>query len=96
MANRFTNIINGLKALHKTYSNTDMANKVFSSLLNSWEAKVTTIEELNNLNTLSLNELIGSLITYEIEIKHREIYQNKYHFKEYGVAFNSINGINKD
>ncbi|KAH1046516.1 hypothetical protein J1N35_037300, partial [Gossypium stocksii] len=37
----------------------------------SWEAKVTTIKEAKNLETLSLDELIGSLLTHEMRTNER-------------------------
>ena len=38
----------------------------------SWEPKVTAIEESKDLNTLQLDELLGSLTTYELKQKHNE------------------------
>ncbi|GKC80758.1 hypothetical protein Tco_1131532, partial [Tanacetum coccineum] len=40
-----------------------------SALYPKWRAKVTAIEESNNLTTLSLDELIGNLKVYEEVIK---------------------------
>ena len=48
--------------------------KVLRSLSRSWEAKVTAIQEAKNLNTLPLEELLGSLMTHELTMKQ--------HFKE--------------
>ncbi|XVF74128.1 hypothetical protein PTKIN_Ptkin13bG0035100 [Pterospermum kingtungense] len=70
MFDRFTNIINGLKGLGKTYPNKEMVKKLLNSLPKSWEAKVTTIKESKDLNTLPLNELIGSLLTHEMKLMH--------------------------
>ena len=42
------------------------------SLSPSWYIKAIVIEESKNLSTLSLEELIGSLMTYEINIKKNE------------------------
>ncbi|MBA0756654.1 hypothetical protein Gogos_022174 [Gossypium gossypioides] len=71
MSNRFTHIINGIKTLRKIYPNKKMVNKMLNSLSTSWEAKVTVIEESKDLNSLSLNELIGSLRTYEMRLNKR-------------------------
>ncbi|GKE99720.1 hypothetical protein Tco_0023071 [Tanacetum coccineum] len=43
--------------------------KFLRALHPKWHAKVTTIEELKNLTTLSLDELIGNLKVYEEVIK---------------------------
>ncbi|MBA0746592.1 hypothetical protein Gogos_009097 [Gossypium gossypioides] len=66
MSDCFTHIINGLKACKKTYPNNEMVKKMLNSLSTSWEAKVMTIEESKDLNSLSLDELISSLLTYEV------------------------------
>ncbi|XP_059627755.1 uncharacterized protein LOC132270593 [Cornus florida] len=69
---RFTDIINGLKHLCRTMTNSDLARKVLRSLPEKWDAKATAIKEAHNLNTLELDELLGSLLTWEITLKDRE------------------------
>ena len=39
----FIDIINGLKSLGKSYSNSDLVRKILRSLSRTWEAKVTAI-----------------------------------------------------
>ena len=46
--------------------------KVLRSLPSSWHTKATIIEESKDLATLSLEELIGSLMTYEINVKRND------------------------
>ncbi|KAG8481173.1 hypothetical protein CXB51_025985 [Gossypium anomalum] len=70
MSGRFTHIINGLKALRKIYPNKEMVKKMLNSLPKSWGPKVTAIEESKDINLLSLDELIGSFLTYEMKINH--------------------------
>ena len=65
----FTDIINGLKGFGKCYSNSDLVRKVLRSLPRSWEAKVITIQKVKDLNTLPLEELLGSLMTHELTMK---------------------------
>ncbi|GKV14335.1 hypothetical protein SLEP1_g25231 [Rubroshorea leprosula] len=43
--------------------------EVLRSLPKNWEAKKTAIEESKDLNTLKLEDLIGKLMTYEIEVQ---------------------------
>ncbi len=69
MFTRFTEIINGLKSLEKSYTNSDLVRKILRSLPRVWEAKVTAIQEAKDLNTLQLKELLGSLMTYELTMK---------------------------
>ena len=75
---RFTNIINGFKSLGKFYSNSNLVMKILRSLPRTWEAKVITIQEAKDLNILSLEELLGSLMTHELSMKqHQEEYVKK-------------------
>ncbi|KAA0063258.1 gag-protease polyprotein, related [Cucumis melo var. makuwa] len=46
--------------------------------------KVTTIEEAHDITKLKLDELFGSLVTFEMAISHRENKKGK------GIAFTSI------
>ena len=68
----FTDIINGLKNLGKSYSNSDLVMKILRSLPSTWEAKVTAIQEAKYLNILSLEELLGSLMIYELSMKQHQ------------------------
>ena len=54
MFTRFTDIINGLKCLGKTYPNSDLVKKVLRSLPRSWEPKVTAIQKAKDLNNYPL------------------------------------------
>jgi len=72
MFTRFTNILNELKGLGKTYENAEIIRKILRCLLHSWSPKVTAIEEAKYLTTLELDELMGSLMTYEITMKNSQ------------------------
>ena len=63
---RFTDINNCLKSLGKMYSNSDIVKKILQSLSRAWKAKVTAIQEAKDLSILPLEELLGSLMTYEL------------------------------
>ncbi|KAK2980906.1 hypothetical protein RJ640_013408 [Escallonia rubra] len=69
MYSRFTLIINGLKLLGKIYPEKEVVRKVIRSLPKRWEAKLTVIQEANDLNVLKLEELVDSLMTNEITMK---------------------------
>jgi hypothetical protein len=92
MVTRFTNIINGLKALGKSYSNSELVRKLLRSLPSSWSPKVTAIEEAKNLNLLSLDELVGSLMTHEIKMI-QDIENEDASTKKKNVAFKAIQQI---
>ncbi|GJU11085.1 hypothetical protein Tco_1133481 [Tanacetum coccineum] len=66
---RFNTIITSLKALDEGYSSKNYVRKFFRALHPKWRAKVTAIEELKDLTSLSLDELIGNLKVHEMIIK---------------------------
>ena len=73
----FTDIINGLKYLVKTYTNSDLIRKVLRSLPRLWEPKVTVIPEAKDLNTYSLDDLLGLLMTHELSMQQRSDEESK-------------------
>ena len=68
MITRFTNIVNGLEALGKTYKESEKVMKILRLLPSKWHTKVTTIQEAKDLTKLPLEKLIGSLMTYDITL----------------------------
>ncbi|KAH1114491.1 hypothetical protein J1N35_007869 [Gossypium stocksii] len=88
MSNRFTIIINWLKSYGKTYLNEEVVRKMLKSLPKSLKAKVTAIEEAQNLETLSLDQLIGSLLTHEMRLKEG-VEEEKVEKKKISVALKS-------
>ena len=77
MVARFTSITNRLKVLGKEYSNMDLVKKILRSLPPAWHTKATVIEDSKNLSTLTLEELIGSLMTYELNMRRAELEPKK-------------------
>ena len=72
MITRFTNIINGLEALGKTYKESKKVMKILRSLPSKWHTKVTAIQEAKDLTKLPMKELLGSLMTYEINLTKKQ------------------------
>ena len=68
MYTRFTDIVNTLGALGKTFSNRENVKKIIRLLPKEWRPKRTAIEEAKDLNTLLIDDLIGSLISYEEDL----------------------------
>ncbi|GJT91574.1 hypothetical protein Tco_1080419 [Tanacetum coccineum] len=66
---RFNTIITSLKALDEGFSSKNYVRKFLRTLHLKWRAKVTAIEESNDLTSLSLDELIENLKVYEVIIK---------------------------
>nr|GEW20439.1 reverse transcriptase domain, reverse transcriptase zinc-binding domain protein [Tanacetum cinerariifolium] len=75
---RFNNIITSLKAFDESFSSKNYVRKFFRALHPKWRAKVTPIEELKDLSSLALDELIGNLKVHEVVMeKDSEIYRGK-------------------
>ncbi|GAV60382.1 UBN2 domain-containing protein, partial [Cephalotus follicularis] len=89
MFSRFTNIINALQALDKTYSNSETVRKILRCLPRSWMPKVTAIEEAKNLNVLPLEDLVGSLMTHELSMQKKDDDEEKEKKKKKIVALKS-------
>nr|GEZ08423.1 UBN2 domain-containing protein [Tanacetum cinerariifolium] len=75
---RFNTIITSLKALDKGFSSKNYVRKFLRALHPKWRAKVTAIEELKDLSSLALDELIGNLKVHEVVMeKDSEIIEEK-------------------
>ncbi|GAV68999.1 DUF4219 domain-containing protein/UBN2 domain-containing protein [Cephalotus follicularis] len=90
MFDRFTNIINSLNSLGKSFSNNELVRKILRSLPKSWQDKVTAIEEAKDLTKLKLEDLLGSLLTHELAMWRIE------HGNEEMVVFKSLIKENSD
>ncbi|KAH9656139.1 hypothetical protein KPL70_022564 [Citrus sinensis] len=77
MYTRFTDIVNTLGALGKTFSNSEKVKKIIRSLPKEWRPERTAIEEAKDLNTLPLDDLIGSLISYEEDLAAEKGHEEK-------------------
>ena len=76
MYTRFTDVINGLKALGKDFTNFELVTKILRSLPKSWDPKVTAIQEAKDLKAFPLEELIWSLMTYEMTCQAHDELEN--------------------
>ncbi|GAV57125.1 UBN2 domain-containing protein, partial [Cephalotus follicularis] len=65
---RFNDIINALKGLGKVYTNHELVSNILRCLPVSLEPKVTEIEEAKDLSTLTLEALLGSLMTHDLRM----------------------------
>ncbi|CAM8978145.1 unnamed protein product [Rhodiola kirilowii] len=63
---RVLDLSNGAAALGKPINEERMASKILRSLPPRFAMKVTAIEEVHDLATLKLEDLMGSLRTYEL------------------------------
>ncbi len=88
MFTRFTNIINGLKSLGKTYTDSELVSKILRSLPSAYMTKKLAIKEAIRERPISLDELLGSLITHEMELK--ELAEDEKPKASKTIAFKSI------
>jgi hypothetical protein len=59
---------NSMVSLGKMASNVKLIRKILRSLLERFRIKVTTIEESKDLESMKIEELVGSLQTYEYSL----------------------------
>jgi hypothetical protein len=64
-------IANSFESLGEKMPDEKLARKILRSLPKRFDMKVTAIEEAQDIATMKVEELIGSLLTYEIAINER-------------------------
>jgi len=72
MHSRFLTITNDLNTLRNFFSNKDILRKILRILPKKWQPKVIAIQEVKDLKTLRLEDLLGSLKTHERELIREE------------------------
>jgi hypothetical protein len=65
---RVDEIINAIRGLCEELNESLVVQKVLRSLLLKYDAKVSAIEETRDLTKMTMDELHGSLIAYEMRI----------------------------
>ena len=65
MLTHFTKITNGLSSLGNSIDNDLKVKKVIRALPKTWEAKVTTLKELNDCEEVDFSRFIGNLKTHK-------------------------------
>src|ERR1044072_4437251 len=65
-------LVAGLRVLDKGYSTADHVKKIIRSLPAKWRPMVTALKMEKDLNKISLEELISSLRSHEIELQEDE------------------------
>ena len=60
--------MNQLNQLGRVISEDEMVKRLLRSLSKSWRSMVVAIREAKDLNKISLDEICGSLLTYEQEV----------------------------
>jgi len=65
---KMSDLRNSKVSLRKTVSDVKLIRKILRSLLERFRIKVTTIEESKDLEEMKIEELVGSLQTYELSL----------------------------
>ena len=72
MFSRFRILVAGLKVMDKGYSTVDHVKKIIIILPKKWRPMVTALKMEKDLNKISLEELVSSLKSHEIELEDDE------------------------
>jgi hypothetical protein len=75
-------LVNAMKGLGEKIEESILVQKILRSLLDKFNPKVSAIEELNDLKTLSIDQIIGTLTTYEMKINKDKSITREASFKE--------------
>jgi len=79
---RINDLRNSMVSLGKKVSDAKLIKKILRSLLEHFRIKVTSIEESKDLDSMKIEELVGSLQTYEYSLAPVK--------KAKGMAFKAI------
>lgn len=92
---RFTIMINNLTALGKIYTYKEKDMKILRCLPRSWREKVIAILEAIDLDVLTLDKLVRSLITHEMTVANDDE-QDKKEKKNKSITLKNSIGKNDD
>jgi hypothetical protein len=79
---RVEELVNSMKGLGEKIEESILVQKILRSLLDKFNPKVSAIEELNDLKTLSIDKLLGTLTAYEMRINKDKSITREASFKE--------------
>jgi hypothetical protein len=78
---RVEELVNAMKGLGEKIEESILIHKILRSLLDKFNPKVFAIEELNDLKTLSIDQLLGTLTAYEMRINKDKYITREASFK---------------
>jgi hypothetical protein len=79
---RVEELVNAMKGLGENFDDPLLVQKILRSLPDKFNPKLSAIEELNDLKTLSIDQLLGNLTTYEMIINRDKFSTREASFKE--------------
>jgi rubrerythrin len=79
---RVEELVNSMKGLGEKIEDAFLVQKILRSLLDRFNPKFSAIEELNDLKTLSIDQILGNLTAYEMRISKDKSTTREASFKE--------------
>jgi hypothetical protein len=79
---RVEELVNAMKGLGEKFEESFLVQNILRSLLDKFNRKVSAIEELNDLKTLSIDQLLGTVTAYEMRINKDKSITREASFKE--------------
>ena len=79
--------MHSLISLGKNFSEEDQVRKILNSLTPEWDQKTLAIEEANDISVMKIEELIGNMMSFEVQMIGRR--ESKVSEKK-SIAFNAI------
>ena len=89
----FTDIINGMISLGENFNDEILVKKILRILPKSWAPKVSAIQKAKDLSKVSIEELLGSLMTYEMTQRNEEEEEPK---RGRSIALKSTTKVNSN
>ena len=97
MTNHLNALVTTLRKLGKPFTKEQVNNKILRILSKKdWKSRVTSIEEVQDLSTLSTDVLIGKLFTHELIIKQRSEEQEEKEEKKKSIALKALQEESED
>jgi hypothetical protein len=79
---RVEELVNSMKGLGENIEDVFLVQKILRSLLDRFNPKVSSIEELNDLKSLDFDQILGTLNAYEMMIVKYKPISREASFKE--------------
>jgi hypothetical protein len=90
---RVEELVNSMKGLGEKFDDSLLVQNILRSLPDKFNPKVSTIEELNDLKTLSIDQLLGTLTSYEMRISNDKSSTIETSFKAYKNVDSELDDI---
>jgi hypothetical protein len=90
---RVEELVNAMKGLGEKIEESFLVQKILRSLLDKLNPKISTIKELNDLKTLSIDQLLGTLTAYEMIISKDKSITREASFKADKNTYSELDDI---